>query len=324
MRSRSPATSRKKRRAINGRDVAVMRAQTRRRGGAARLRDAVARKFSSRAARENTNCCAWTRASKTARWRASRSWTCARTSARRIDAGPISERLRAAMAARLAAGTQSLVLINRRGYSWFALCRSCGASILCENCSIALTYHKRRDRLVCHYCGFSRRVPQALARNAPPNTFISSARAPSSSRSACARYFPRRASRGSIATPRAASAPSSRFWARLPTAGSTFWSGTQMVAKGHDFQRVTLVGVVSADAQLGFPGFPRRRAHLSVAHAGRRPRRPRRSAGRSAGGDALSGALRHPACGAAGLRRVLREGVALPPHAALSAVCGAG
>ena len=75
--------------------------------------------------------------------------------------GQVSERLRVELAARLAAGTQSLVLINRRGYSWFALCRSCGASILCENCSIALTYHKRDDRLLCHYCGFSRRVPKA-------------------------------------------------------------------------------------------------------------------------------------------------------------------
>src|SRR6204780_4090985 len=75
-------------------------------------------------------------------------------------AGPVSERLRAAIAARLAAGTQSLVLINRRGYSWFALCRSCGAQAQCENCSIALTYHKRRERLVCHYCGFSQRVPE--------------------------------------------------------------------------------------------------------------------------------------------------------------------
>ncbi|HEY1865733.1 MAG TPA: primosomal protein N', partial [Candidatus Acidoferrales bacterium] len=68
-------------------------------------------------------------------------------------AGPVSERLRTAIAARLAAGTQSLVLINRRGYSFFALCRSCGAAVHCENCSIALTYHKRRERLLCHYCG---------------------------------------------------------------------------------------------------------------------------------------------------------------------------
>ena len=73
---------------------------------------------------------------------------------------PISQNLREALASELSAGRQSILLINRRGYSWFALCRSCGANVLCENCSIALTYHKKRERLACHYCGFSRRVPR--------------------------------------------------------------------------------------------------------------------------------------------------------------------
>ena len=70
-------------------------------------------------------------------------------------AGPVSESLRAAIALRLEEKTQAMVLINRRGYSWSSLCRSCGAFVQCVNCSIALTYHKNRQRLECHYCGYS-------------------------------------------------------------------------------------------------------------------------------------------------------------------------
>ncbi len=123
-------------------------------------------------------------------------------------AGPLSSKLSEAIAARLDQGTQSLILINRRGYSWFVICRSCGAGIQCENCSISLAYHKQRDRLECHYCGFSRRVPKAC--------------------------------------PKCASVASGKV---------DILVGTQMVAKGHDFQRVTLVGVVSADSQLSLPDF---------------------------------------------------------------------
>ena len=73
---------------------------------------------------------------------------------------PVSESLRSAIALRLEEKTQAMVLINRRGYSWSCLCRSCGAFMQCENCSIALTYHKNRNKLECHYCGFSANPPK--------------------------------------------------------------------------------------------------------------------------------------------------------------------
>src|SRR5262249_36958271 len=73
---------------------------------------------------------------------------------------PISTALRRGIADCLAAGTQTLLLINRRGYSWFLLCRSCGASVQCANCSISLTYHKQRNRLECHYCGATQSPPK--------------------------------------------------------------------------------------------------------------------------------------------------------------------
>jgi primosomal protein N' (replication factor Y) len=73
---------------------------------------------------------------------------------------PISSRLHAGIQECLANKTQALVLINRRGYSWSVLCRSCGASVECVNCSISMTHHKRRNRLECHYCGAIQAIPR--------------------------------------------------------------------------------------------------------------------------------------------------------------------
>ena len=145
----------------HGRDTAVYRA---------RLEDAVVllvpRRLRSRPtttrAPENIGCWSWLRASRIVRWRMCASWTCARNFAREHRAAPVSESLRAAIALRLEEGTQAMVLINRRGYSWSLLCRSCGAFVQCENCSIALTYHKSRQRLECHYCGYSHSPAEAV------------------------------------------------------------------------------------------------------------------------------------------------------------------
>src|SRR5450432_1522277 len=73
---------------------------------------------------------------------------------------PISKKLHEGIAESLSFNTQALVLINRRRYSWSVLCRSCGASVQCANCSISMTYHKNRNRLECHYCGFITQVPK--------------------------------------------------------------------------------------------------------------------------------------------------------------------
>ena len=169
-------------------------------------------------------------------------------------AGEVSERLRSALASHLAAGTQSLVLINRRGYSWFALCRSCGASILCENCSIALTYHKRNDRLICHYCGFSRRVPKACPKCASEYVYFVGAGSEQMEERLRAIFPEARIARLDRDTARSKRV-FEQVLGQFAAGGIDILVGTQMVAKGHDFQRVTLVGVVSADAQLGFPDF---------------------------------------------------------------------
>ena len=169
-------------------------------------------------------------------------------------AGPISSKLSEAIAARLAEGTQSLILINRRGYSWFVLCRSCGTGIQCENCSISLTYHKSRQRLECHYCGYSRRVPETCPKCNSEHVYFFGAGAEQLEEK-LREKFPgakvARLDRDSVRTKRAYQQVLGDF----ASGKIDILVGTQMVAKGHDFQRVTLVGVVSADAQLSLPDF---------------------------------------------------------------------
>jgi primosomal protein N' (replication factor Y) len=166
----------------------------------------------------------------------------------------LSERLRAGIAARLRGGTQALVLINRRGYSWFLLCRSCGAAVQCQNCSISLTYHKRRDRLMCHYCGYFCRVPKICPKCRSEYIYFVGEGAEQLEEQLRAEFPTARVARLDRDTVR-----SKRAYQKILGAFARgeldILVGTQMVAKGHDFQRVTLVGVVSADLSLGLPDF---------------------------------------------------------------------
>lgn len=197
------------------------------------------------------------------------------------DPSPISHKLSDALRECLQAGTQALVLINRRGYSWFVLCRSCGASIQCENCSISLTYHKRRRSLECHYCGFTRAVPEKCPKCQSEHLYFVGQGAEQVEENLKAQFPPVRvahldrfAGQGieQVEENMKAQFPSARI-ARLDRDAArtrrhhqqilgAFASGqldilvgTQMLAKGHDFERVTLVGVTSADVQLSLPDF---------------------------------------------------------------------
>jgi primosomal protein N' (replication factor Y) (superfamily II helicase) len=173
---------------------------------------------------------------------------------RRHKVAPISEALRAAIALRLEANTQALVLINRRGYSWSMLCRTCGSMVQCENCSIALTYHKSRQRLECHYCGFAIRPPKQCPKcRAEYMYFVGDGaeRVDEYLR----QQFPAarigRLDRDTVRTKR----EYQQVLGAFAKGEIDVLVGTQMVAKGHDFERVTLVGVVAADLALGRPDF---------------------------------------------------------------------
>src|SRR5713226_2900753 len=166
----------------------------------------------------------------------------------------ISEKLSEAISEGLAQGTQALVLINRRGYAWSVLCRSCGAAVQCENCSISLTYHKKRARLMCHYCGYSIPVPRRCPKCDSEHIHFFGEGAEQIEerlRELFSQARVGRLDRDTARTKREYQQVLSAFAAgRLD-----ILVGTQMVAKGHDFQRVTLVGVVSADTALSLPDF---------------------------------------------------------------------
>jgi primosomal protein N' (replication factor Y) len=169
-------------------------------------------------------------------------------------AAPVSESLRAAIGLRLEEKTQAMVLINRRGYSWSSLCRSCGAFVQCENCSIALTYHKSRQRLECHYCGYTIRPPKQCPKcHAEYMYFVGDGaeRVEEYLREHFRNARIARLDRDTVRTKREYQQVLSAF----ASGEVDVLVGTQMVAKGHDFQRVTLVGVVAADLALGRPDF---------------------------------------------------------------------
>ncbi|HEX5425868.1 MAG TPA: primosomal protein N' [Candidatus Acidoferrales bacterium] len=169
-------------------------------------------------------------------------------------AAPFSEPLRAAIALRLEEKTQSMILINRRGYSWSLLCRSCGAFVQCQNCSIALTYHKKRQRLICHYCGFSVHPPKECPKCHSEYLYFvgdGAERVEEYLREQFPHARIARLDRDTVRTKR----EYQQVLGAFAKGEIDVLVGTQMVAKGHDFQRVTLVGVVAADLALGRPDF---------------------------------------------------------------------
>jgi len=169
-------------------------------------------------------------------------------------ASPISSALHAGITACLENKTQALVLINRRGYSWSVLCRSCGASVQCVNCSISITHHKQRNRLECHYCGAIQPVPKECPKCRSKYVYFFG-EGSEHLEERLRKDFPgariARLDRDTARTKRQYQETLGAF------AGGALdiLVGTQMLAKGHDFQRVTLVGVISADSSLNLPDF---------------------------------------------------------------------
>jgi len=166
----------------------------------------------------------------------------------------ISPRLADAVRDAHARGEQSIILLNRRGFSQFVLCRSCGESLRCKNCDITLTYHRRDPRLVCHYCGYRVAVPdkcpfcggeflyfighgteqlEIKLRQQFPDLEIARIDRDTMNR------------KGEMA----------RTLTAFDRGDIDMLVGTQMLAKGHDFHNVTLVGVISVDTGLGLPDF---------------------------------------------------------------------
>jgi len=166
----------------------------------------------------------------------------------------ISSALAEAIRDRLERREQAMVLLNRRGFATSMFCRQCGATLECPNCSVTLTVHRAARRARCHYCNYSIPVPTRCTQcagsyleqsgfgtervEAEITTLFPGARVARVDRDTIRR-------RGAIAA----------LLERFATGQIDVLVGTQMIAKGHDFPQVTLVGVVSADVGLGLADF---------------------------------------------------------------------
>ena len=170
------------------------------------------------------------------------------------QASPISQVLHAGIDECLLFQTQVLILINRRGYSWSVLCRSCGASVQCANCSISMTYHKSRNRLECHYCGSTQSVPKVCPKCDSKYVYFFGEGSEHLEERLRKEFPGARIARLDRDTARTKQQYQETLGA-FASGALDILVGTQMLAKGHDFQRVTLVGVISADSGLSLPDF---------------------------------------------------------------------
>ncbi|GGG76566.1 primosomal protein N' [Edaphobacter dinghuensis] len=175
-----------------------------------------------------------------------------------------SRRLIEETQATLDRGEQAIILLNRRGYSFVVMCRSCGDKVECENCAISMTYHKPvsgndaiaqpGQRLECHYCGFRRGVPKVCPKCGSEHLYFLGAGSQQGEERLQEIFPAARIGRMDRDTVRGRS-DMERLLSRLHAGEINLLVGTQMIAKGHDIHGVTLVGVVGADFALGLPDF---------------------------------------------------------------------
>ena len=166
----------------------------------------------------------------------------------------LSAPLRDALAARLERGEQAMVLLNRRGYATVVFCRQCGDTLECPNCSVSLTVHKAVGRARCHYCNYSIGLPRVCGKCAGPyleQLGFGTERVEAELRALLPQARVGRVDRDTIRRRGAITA----MLASFANKEIDVLVGTQMIAKGHDFPRVTLVGVISADVGLGLADF---------------------------------------------------------------------
>lgn len=166
----------------------------------------------------------------------------------------ISERLRMAIDKRIAAGQQTILFLNRRGYSKSVTCQSCGHVVMCQHCSTALRLHQEEKVLICHICGFRKKAPRKCPECSDPAIFFSGF-GTERVEETLTKLFP---------TARIArvDADSMQQKNKLRDTLNAFKAnkldlliGTQMIAKGLHFPNVTLVGILNADLALHIPDF---------------------------------------------------------------------
>lgn len=184
--------------------------------------------------------------------------------------GCLSSELKAEIKKTADAGRQTILFLNRRGFSYFYRCRSCGYELTCKRCSVSLTYHKSKGRAVCHYCGYSAAIPSCCPECGSLDASFAGF-GTEMIEEEVSRTFPelrvRRADADAVQKKGGLKETLDVFRA----GGIDVLLGTQMVAKGLNFPGVRLVGVVLADTALHLPDFraAERTFSLIVQVAGR-------------------------------------------------------
>lgn len=174
----------------------------------------------------------------------------------------------------LQAGEQVILFQNRRGFSSYVECPSCNYVPKCKHCDVSLTYHKKSDKLVCHYCGYSMPVPQKCP-TCGAEGFKDRGFGTEKVIEALQKYFPEaKADRLDVDVSRSR-AQYQGVLERFAKGETQILVGTQMVAKGLDFDNVGLVGILNADNMMNFPDFRsgERAFQLMVQVSGRAGRR---------------------------------------------------
>ncbi len=173
---------------------------------------------------------------------------------RRLRDSSCSSELVAALGENLERRGQSLLFLNRRGFATFLTCLDCGHVFRCPNCAVTLTHHRSKQRHYCHYCDFSLPAPAACPDCSGGNIALFG-RGTERVEEEIKELFPdaRIARMDSDTTARKGS--HAGILKRLEDGKIDILIGTQMIAKGHDYPGITLVGVASADATLNLPDF---------------------------------------------------------------------
>lgn len=164
-----------------------------------------------------------------------------------------SRRLYASMQQKLEKGEQIILFLNRRGFSTFVSCRSCGYVFDCENCDISMTYHKN-GFLVCHYCGKTKKQPNLCPKCG--SKYVKFFGAGTERVEEEVRKYLKNAKilRMDVDTTRAKDSHE-KIYNAFKAGEADILIGTQMVSKGLDFPNVTLVGILSADMSLNLPDY---------------------------------------------------------------------
>lgn len=162
--------------------------------------------------------------------------------------------LRQEVEAAAAAGDQMILLRNRRGYAPVLLCRACGEDFRCEDCGLSMTFHKRQHRLVCHYCGDEQRAPN-VCRRCDEEALEAVGAGTERVEEQFRELFPEIPVDVLDADAGRRAGGAAAVLERFRSGQTQALIGTQMVAKGHHFPRVSLAAVLHADSYLGFPDF---------------------------------------------------------------------